>query len=120
MNLVKNQIIELNIDSVTSQGSGVGRTEDKIAVFVPQSAVGDRLRVKIVKVKKTYAFGKIESVISSSKDRIAVDCPVFNKCGGCVYRHINYDAEKAVKEQTVKDAVVRIGGQDSEIGRAHV
>lgn len=113
MNLVKNQIIELNIDSVTSQGSGVGRTEDKIAVFVPQSAVGDRLRVKIVKVKKTYAFGKIESVISSSKDRIAVDCPVFNKCGGCVYRHINYDAEKAVKEQTVKDAVVRIGGQDS-------
>ena len=71
MNLVKNQIIELNIDSVTSQGSGVGRTEDKIAVFVPQSAVGDRLRVKIVKVKKTYAFGKIESVISSSKDRIA-------------------------------------------------
>lgn len=56
--LKKNDIIELNITSATAEGSGVGKTDEGIAVFVPLSAVGDFLRVKILKVKKTYAFGK--------------------------------------------------------------
>lgn len=110
MNLKKNDIVELEITSVTADGSGVGKTEDGIAVFVPLSAVGDKLRVRILKVKKTYAFGKIEEIIAPSKDRNPSDCPYFNQCGGCVYRHINYDAEKKIKEQKVKDAVSRIGG----------
>lgn len=110
MNLQKNDIVELEITSVTADGSGVGKTEDGIAVFVPLSAVGDKLRVKILKVKKTYAFGKIEEIIAPSEDRNPSDCPYFNQCGGCVYRHINYDAEKRIKEQKVKDAVSRIGG----------
>lgn len=110
MNLKKNDIVELEITSVTADGSGVGKTEDGIAVFVPLSAVGDKLRVRILKVKKTYAFGKIEEIIAPSKDRNPSDCPYFNQCGGCVYRHINYDAEKRIKEQKVKDAVSRIGG----------
>lgn len=116
MNLQKNQIIELVITSMTAEGSGVGKTDEGIAVFVPQSAVGDRLSVKILKTKKTYAFGKIESIITPSKDRKNPDCPYFNKCGGCVYRHITYDAEKKIKEQKVKDAVTRIGGiEESKI-----
>lgn len=110
MNLQKNNIIELEITSMTAEGSGVGKTQEGIAVFVPLSAVGDKLRVKIIKVKKTYAFGKIEEIIIPSKDRKSADCPYFNQCGGCVYRHINYDAEKRIKEQKVKDAVTRIGG----------
>ena len=62
MNLVKNDIIKLNITSATAEGNGVGKTEDGIAVFVPLSAVGDELEVRILKTKKTYAFGKIESL----------------------------------------------------------
>lgn len=112
MNLQKNQIIELDITSMTAEGSGVGKTDEGIAVFVPQSAVGDKVLVKILKTKKTYAFGKIERIITPSKDRKNPDCPYFNKCGGCVYRHITYDAEKKIKEQKVKDAVTRIGGID--------
>lgn len=115
MNLQKNQIINLNITSMTAEGSGVGKTEEGIAVFVPQSAVGDELKVRILKVKKTYAFGKIEEIITPSKDRKTPDCPYFNQCGGCVYRHITYDAEKAIKEQKVKDAVSRIGGIDESL-----
>lgn len=112
MNLEKNQIIRLDITSMTSEGSGVGKTQDGIAVFVPESAIGDRLYVKILKVKKTYAFGKIQEIVKPSPDRKKPDCPYFSKCGGCVYRHINYDAEKKIKEQKVKDAVTRIGNVD--------
>ena len=110
MNLRKNDIIKLSITSTTAEGSGVGRTEDGIAVFVPLSAVGDELEVRILKVKKTYAFGKIENIIKPSESRVEVDCPYFSKCGGCVWRHISYESELEIKTQRVIDAVERIGG----------
>lgn len=114
MNLKKNDIINLKITSATAEGSGVGKTEDGIAVFVPLSAIGDELEVRILKVKKTYAFGKIESIITPSLFRIEPDCPYFSKCGGCVWRHISYDEECNIKQQKVIDAVERIGGINTE------
>ncbi|MFU0832574.1 MAG: 23S rRNA (Uracil-C(5))-methyltransferase RlmCD [Oscillospiraceae bacterium] len=109
MELKKNQIIELHITGYTSEGNGVGRYNG-IAVFVPRSAAGDQLSVKILKTTKNYAFGKIEKILSPSPDRIASDCPQFSRCGGCVYRHIRYDAECRAKQQRVQDAIERIAG----------
>ena len=77
MDLKKNDIIRLRITSMTAQGSGVGKTEDGVVVFVPMSAIGDDLEVRILKTKKTYAYGKIETIVSPSENRIEVDCPVF-------------------------------------------
>lgn len=111
--LKKNDLIQLKITSATAEGSGVGRTEDGLAVFVPMSAIGDELTVRILKVKKTYAFGKLEEIITPSPARIEPDCPNFSKCGGCVYRHIDYNSEKEIKFTRVKDAVERIGGLKS-------
>ena len=110
MKLKKNDVINLNITSMTAQGSGVGRTDDGVVVFVPVSAVGDELEVRILKTKKTCVYGKIERIVSPSESRIEPDCPNFSKCGGCVYRHINYNSEKEIKLNRVKDAVERIGG----------
>lgn len=107
----KNQEIVLEIADITNEGSGVGKYEG-MAVFVPLTAVGDIARVKILKVKKNYAFGKLIEIIEPSGDRIEPDCPVFNKCGGCVFRHINYNAECKLKEKKVYEAIKRIGGVD--------
>ncbi|MDD6807020.1 MAG: 23S rRNA (uracil(1939)-C(5))-methyltransferase RlmD [Oscillospiraceae bacterium] len=106
--LTKNQNITLKIDGMTAEGNGVGHF-DGVAVFVPGSALGDELEVHIVKVKKTYAFGKILNIITPSADRISSDCNVSMKCGGCAYRHISYDAELQIKKQRVFDAFTRIG-----------
>lgn len=112
--LKKNDIIRLNIDGMTSEGSAVGRL-DSFAVFVPNGAIGDVLDCRIIKVKKNYAVGKIENIITPSPDRIESDCPVSDKCGGCAYRHISYEAELRIKRQTVVDAFKRIGGIDIEV-----
>lgn len=105
----KNEVVELNITGMTAEGSGVGRV-DGLAVFVPLTAVGDRVRALIIKVTKSYAVGKLQRVLSPSPDRAENDCPVFSKCGGCVYRHIDFDAECRVKKQRVEDCLRRIGG----------
>lgn len=110
MILKKNDIINLTITSASAEGSGVGRTLNGIPVFVPLSAIGDELEVRILKVKKTYGFGKIERIITPSPARIEPDCENFSKCGGCVWRHISYEEECKIKQQKVIDAVTRIGG----------
>lgn len=110
----KNDIIRLNITSATAEGSGVGKTGDNMAVFVPMTAVGDVIDARILKVKKTYAFGKLEKLVEPSNSRVTPDCQSFSKCGGCVWRHISYDEELKIKEQKVKDAVERIGGINTD------
>lgn len=106
----KNDIVELSIEAMSSEGSGIGRY-DGLAVFVPLTAIGDKINAKIVKVKKNYAYGIVDEFLSFSKDRITADCDVFKRCGGCVYRHIDYSAECKIKYDRVLDAVTRIGGQ---------
>ena len=105
----KNELVEITITGYTAEGSGVGRWNG-MAVFIPMAAVGDVLEVRILKVAKTHAFGKIERILSPSPARIEPDCPQFAQCGGCVFRHIRYEEELRAKEQRVRDAVERIGG----------
>ena len=107
----KNDEIIVTVTDLTDEGSGVGKYEG-IVIFIPSAAVGDVLRVKILKVKKTYAYGKIIEIMTPSKNRILPDCPVFSKCGGCSLRHIDYKAEAAIKESRVYETVKRIGGVD--------
>ncbi len=111
--LEKNQCFTAEITDLTAEGNGVCRIEN-IAVFVPATAVGDVIRLKIVKVLKNYAFGIAEEIISPSEDRICSDCDVSKKCGGCVFRHISYEAECRIKDRIVKNAFTRIGGLSPE------
>lgn len=109
----KNEMINLSITSLSSDGSGVGHHEG-MAVFVPYTAPGDEAQVKIVKARKNCAFGRIEQLLKPSPDRIAPECPVFGKCGGCSYRHLSYGAEMRAKAKMVSDAMQRIGKIDLE------
>lgn len=111
MSLQKNQDIQLNIEGYTAEGNGVGRYDGQ-AVFVSNTAVGDKIIAHIIKAKKTYAVGIVKQLLNPSKDRITVDCPCFKQCGGCVYRHISYEAEKALKRQKVIDAFTRLAHID--------
>ena len=104
----KNDIIKLKIDGMTNEGNGVGRYEG-MAVFVPFTAIGDEINCRIVKLKKTYAYGIIEELMKPSKDRISAECSTYKKCGGCSFRHISYDAELSIKQSFVVDSFERIG-----------
>ena len=107
----KNQIVTLQIESLSNDGSGVAH-QDGQAVFVPLTAPGDVTEVRIVKPMKTYAFGRVEKLITAGPNRIQQDCPVAGPCGGCGLRHISYQAECAAKTQFVRDAFARLGKLD--------
>ncbi len=111
MSLQKNQDIQLNIEGYTAEGNGVGHYNGQ-AVFVSGAAKGDTIIAHIIKAKKTYAIGIIKEIIKPSKDRVKVDCQHFRSCGGCVFRHISYEAEKQLKRQKVVDAFTRLAHID--------
>ena len=106
--LKKNDRIPLKITGVTAEGSGVGH-DNGLAVFVANAALGDTVTAHIIKVKKNYAVARIHQIVTPSPDRVKPDCPVFQQCGGCAWRHITYEAECRLKEKTVADALSRIG-----------
>ena len=79
--LKKNDIIQLRITGLSSEGSGVGHYNG-MAVFVAGAAVGDELTCVIIKAKPNYAIGKIQQILTPSEDRTPSDCSVFPAAAG--------------------------------------
>lgn len=110
----KNEIYEIEITGITDDGNGVGRI-DKMAVFVPYALLGERLKIIIIKVQKSYAVGKILDIIKPSENRIKAECEHFYRCGGCSFWNMTYEEELLYKHKTVEDCVRRIAKLDTEI-----
>lgn len=98
-----------DILSISSDGNGVGRVDGRV-VFVPYTVTGDTVKIRIETEKPRFLRASITDVLSPSQDRITPDCPVYGQCGGCVMRHMTYDAELRAKREAVENAMQRIGG----------
>ena len=113
MMLERNQIYETVIADYTAEGQGVARIEG-CAVFVPNAIRGERCRVRIEKVGKTWAAGKITEILEKSPHRVQRECPISASCGGCDFWHMDYEEECGLKADRVRQALNRIGGENLE------
>ncbi len=111
--LEKNGIYEGEIVDYTAEGQGVAKVEG-CTVFVPNGIVGERCRLRLEKVRKTWAAGKIVEILDRSPHRVNRACPVSKLCGGCAFQHMDYQAELALKAERVRQALNRIGGEHLE------
>ena len=106
----KGMTYEIEINSLGSNGEGVGRYEG-FTVFVPGALPGEKAVVLIEEAKKTYAKGRIKELLRESKDRVSPICKIYGRCGGCQLQHLDYMAQLRAKRQQVIDAMTRIGKQ---------
>ncbi len=112
----KNDVFTTEINALTNEGEGIGHSDDGMAFFIKGALPGDVVRCGVTKVKRTYGYARLIEVLTPSKDRITPDCPIFGRCGGCVFRNYDYNAELEFKQKLVRDAIERIGGfSDIEI-----
>ena len=114
----KNDEAKLEIYDLHADGHGVARWPDGRAVFVAGALPGDTIRAKIIKVKKSYAYGRIIEILQPSADREEGEhvCPTAGPCGGCQFQNYSYPAQLAFKEKQVRDALRRIGNvEDYEV-----
>jgi 23S rRNA (uracil1939-C5)-methyltransferase len=103
------QLLETTIDDLSNSGDGVGRWEGRV-IFVPDTVVGDRISVRLVRVKPQYAYGKLHKILERSSHRIRPGCIVADKCGGCQWQHIDYAYQREAKRNLVMQDLERIGG----------
>ncbi len=108
--LQKNAVYEAEIIDYTAQGQGVAKIEG-CAVFIPNAIVGELCRVRIEKVGKTWAAGKLQEIMEKSPHRVNRECPVAKLCGGCDFWHMDYEEETRLKADRVLQALNRIGGE---------
>jgi len=110
----KNENLTIEIENVTAKGFGITKVNDFV-LFIENGLPGDKLAIKVIKVNKTYGYGKILRIISPSPYRIQSPCPVSDKCGGCQWQHCEYQAQLGFKKQIVTDALTRLGGQTNPL-----
>lgn len=106
--VIKNNDYVLDITGYGYEGEGVGKI-DNFTVFVPGALANEKVNVKIVKVNKNFAFGKLLEVIESSSHRSEPVCENYKRCGGCQLQHLKYDAQLDLKRSRVRDCLTRIG-----------
>ena len=111
--LEKNKIYEATICDYTAEGAGVAKIEG-CAVFIPNAIVGETCKVRIEKVGKTWAAGKITEISTKSPHRVQRECPISSSCGGCDFWHMDYEEETRLKADRVRQALNRIGGEQLE------
>jgi len=110
----KNQIIEIQITDLGSEGEGIGKI-DGFPFFVKGAIPGDTIRASVMKVKKNLGYARLQEIEKASCDRAMPECPVYGRCGGCQLMHLKYEAQLKYKEKKVRDALHRIGGVDEDV-----
>lgn len=109
--LKKGQEIEIVIDKIVFGGEGLGRYKD-IAIFVPMSVPGDRLKVKLISVKKTYARGLITEVVEAGSERVGGNRTTFEEFHGCDFAMLSYDSQLKYKKLMVDEVLKGVGRLD--------
>lgn len=104
----KDDLIEVTIEDLSEEGTGIGKFEG-MTFFIKDAVIGDRVRAKIMKLKKTYGFARLMEVLTPSPDRVEPLCPVARQCGGCQIQAMNYEAQLAFKTRKVENNLKRIG-----------
>ncbi len=105
----KNQLLTIDITDMTADGEGIGKT-DGYPFFVKDTIIGDQVQIRITRVKKNYAYGRLEKVVTPSPFRIETKCPFHRQCGGCQIQAMSYQRQLQFKESKVKNNLIRIGG----------
>ena len=106
--MLEDKIIELSIDSIAAGGEGIGRLDGK-TVFVRLTVPGDKVRCQIISDHKTWARADLLELLEASQDRISPKCQYYEKCGGCDFQHIEYQAQIRIKTALLKECMLKIG-----------
>jgi 23S rRNA (uracil1939-C5)-methyltransferase len=101
---------EVEIQSLSSEGDGVGRLSDGRVVFVEGGVPGDCVQLDRIRPERRFVRAEVGRLVRASPDRVTPACPHFGVCGGCQWQHLAYPAQLEAKRRIARDALERIGG----------
>ncbi len=106
------EVLEITITDLSSDGEGLGRWQNRV-VFVPDTVPGDQVKARLMVAGPSFGRGRLLRVLAPGATRQRPACIVADKCGGCQWQVLTYEAQLAAKEKKVKEAMIRLGGLES-------
>lgn len=104
----KNENFTAQCIDYTHDGQGIVKI-NQFPVFVKNMLLDEVGLVKIIKVLKNYAVGRLIEIHEPSPYRVEPKCPIFKQCGGCHLQHLSQEGQQEFKTKRVKDTMERIG-----------
>ena len=114
MPVEKNKEYVVEIIDNGFEGEGIAKIND-FTIFVPNAIKGEKVKILIVKVLKSYGYGKIIDLLEKSIDRVKSDCDTYKRCGGCSLRHIKYEKTLEMKQNAVQSLVNKFLKNEIEV-----
>lgn len=106
--VAKNEYYDVVFEDLTHDGAGVAKI-DGFPIFVANGLPGEKAKIKVIKVKKGYGYGRLIELYERSADRVEAPCTVYKQCGGCQMQHLSYEGQLKAKHKHVKEVLARIG-----------
>lgn len=111
----KNKEYILDIISQGYEGEGIAKINETFPIFIEGALKGEKVKARVVKSKKNFAYARLIDVIESSKERCEAKCHINKRCGGCKLQHSTYKEQLNFKFERVKDCINKIGKLDNSI-----
>ncbi|HEV7902253.1 MAG TPA: TRAM domain-containing protein [Pyrinomonadaceae bacterium] len=99
--------VEVEIERIVPGGAGLAHAAGH-TLFVTLAAPGDRVRVRVERVRGKVAFASILEIITPAPVRVEPPCPYFGRCGGCDFQQLTYEAQLEAKAEIIRDCLRRI------------
>jgi len=108
--------LTVTIESLTNEGDGVARVEGK-ATFVPNTAPGDRVKIKVTEDRQRFSRARVVKLIEPSHHRATPQCQWVEQCGGCTWQHLSYEHQLETKRAQLIQTLTRIGNLPKVVTR---
>ena len=109
INANTDETVEVVIERIIPGGLGLAHADSR-TFMVALAAPGDRVRVRIDRVKGSVAFASIVEILEPAPVRVEPPCPYFGRCCGCNFQQLSYQAQLAAKVEIIRDCLRRLGG----------
>lgn len=116
--VMKNEYYDVTFEDLTHEGAGVAKIEG-FPIFVENALPDEKAKIKVIGIKKGFAFGKLVEIYEESKNRIVAPCPIYSQCGGCQLQHVSYEGQLDFKGKQVEQVLARIGKLDLTKVKVH-
>ena len=102
-------VLSVGIEDIALGGKALARVDGKV-VFVDRGLPGDQVTARITKTNKRFAEARLTAIERPSAERVPARCVHVDRCGGCRLQELPYEAQAALKERQVREALRHLGG----------
>jgi 23S rRNA (uracil1939-C5)-methyltransferase len=111
---------EIKMNAMANGGYALG-IHNRRPTFIPYAIPGESLRARLIETQEQVDFAAGVELLEASADRVFPECPHFgpNRCWGCQWQHIRYEAQVLLKQDVLADQLYRLGQfEDAIVERA--